>query len=102
MKTRAIFYILFLFFSYACTEKKNSNSIEGLLYLDGKPVSIEVVDGKIANIRQVSSEAGASKLYVAPGLIDLQINGYMGVSFGDQELTWNICARLLKLYGKKV
>lgn len=87
MKTRAILYILFLFFSYACTEKKNSNSIEGLLYLDGKPVSIEVVDGKIANIRQVSLEPGASKLYVAPGLIDIQINGYMGVSFGDQELT---------------
>ncbi len=72
---------------HACSEKEDGNSIEGLLYLDGKPVSIEVVDGKIANIRHISSELSVSGVYIAPGLVDLQVNGYMGVSFTDQSIS---------------
>ncbi len=72
---------------HACTEKKDTNSIEGLLYLDGKPVSIELIDGKIAEIKHLPSGTSVPEMYIAPGLIDLQINGYMGVSFTDQNIT---------------
>lgn len=73
MKTRSIvFFSLILFSFYACTEKNDSNSIEGLLYLDEEPVSIEIVDGKIAKIKHLSSGSDIPEVYVAPGLI-LQI-----------------------------
>ena len=85
MNFRIILYGLsMLFLHFACEEKKK---FDGLLYLDGKPVSIEVVDGKIADIRHITSLSGTSELYVAPGLVDIQINGYMGVNFSDQNLT---------------
>jgi len=88
MRARTFFYgFLILFFAYACTESKQPEGIKGLLYLDGNPVSIEIVDGKIANIRQISSQQDMPKVYVAPGLIDIQINGYMGINFADQNLT---------------
>ena len=88
MKARAHFFILLVLFSvYACTGKKDANSIEGLLYLDGEPVSIEIADGKIAKIKHLSSQSGIPKIYLAPGLIDIQINGYMGIDFSNQNLT---------------
>ena len=64
----------------------DTNSVEGLLYLDEKPVSIEIVDGKIAKIKHLPSGSDIPKVYVAPGLIDIQINGYMGIDFADQDL----------------
>jgi N-acetylglucosamine-6-phosphate deacetylase len=33
------------------------------------------------------TELNAEGRYIAPGLIDIQINGYMGVDFSDQQLT---------------
>ena len=40
---------------FACTTEKQDgtgavSSVEGLLYLDGKPVRIEIAEGKIASI----------------------------------------------------
>ena len=64
----------------------DTNSVEGLFYLDEKPVSIEIVDGKIAKIKHLPSGSDIPKVYVAPGLIDIQINGYMGIDFADQDL----------------
>jgi len=98
MKTITFFPVLIILFSLvACTGKtdadsKNadsgdSNAVEGLLYLDGEPVSIEIVEGKIATIKHLSSGYGLPEIYVSPGLVDIQINGYMGIDFADQDLT---------------
>ena len=70
-----------------CTENKEATYVEGMLYLDGKPIRIEIVDGKITQIKHLGSSAGFPEVYVAPGLIDIQVNGYKGVDFSDQELT---------------
>jgi N-acetylglucosamine-6-phosphate deacetylase len=61
--------------------------VEGIYYLDQKPVSIEIADGKIAKIKTLSSGSERPEVYVAPGLIDIQINGYMGIDFLDQDLS---------------
>ncbi len=62
--------------------------IEALLYSNGKPVSIEIDNGNIIGINaldKLSDEADA--LYVAPGLFDNQLNGYLGVDFTETTLT---------------
>ncbi len=64
--------------------------IEGMHYITGKPVQVEIIDGKISkikNIKKLSDEN--SNLFVAPGFFDNQINGFAGVSFafGESDLT---------------
>jgi N-acetylglucosamine-6-phosphate deacetylase len=69
---------------------RSQQTIEGLSYIDGKPISVELVNGKIGNIKQIEKLSGENaKLYIAPGLIDNQENGYNGVgfSFGNDILT---------------
>jgi N-acetylglucosamine-6-phosphate deacetylase len=81
-----IFVLSFLIFT-GCTPEKDSMFVEGILYSTNKPVSIEIADGKIISIREARESADGPKLLVAPGLIDIQINGYNGIDFSDQELT---------------
>ena len=69
---------------------QNQPGIEGLLYSDGTPVLITIKDGKISEIMRIGKPAEKNTgLYIAPGLIDNQVNGFAGVSFtfGGGELT---------------
>ena len=71
-----------LFFLFILNMSYSQQRIEGLSYLDGKPVSIVVKEGKIVKINKIKElPAGSKKLYIAPGLIDNQVNGFVGVSF---------------------
>ncbi|MCH8193001.1 MAG: N-acetylglucosamine-6-phosphate deacetylase [Planctomycetes bacterium] len=57
--------------------------VEGLLYWDNTPVAIEIQDGKITRITRKPKGSHPRDLpYVAPGLIDNQVNGYASISFG--------------------
>ncbi|MEI7525174.1 MAG: amidohydrolase family protein [Mariniphaga sp.] len=55
--------------------------VEGLLYLTKKPVSVEIEDGIIVRIREVKRLSDPHPVFIAPGLIDNQVNGFAGVSF---------------------
>ena len=56
--------------------------IQGINFLDYSPVSIRIKDGIITNIERLNTFSGNQKPYfIAPGLIDIQINGYLSVSF---------------------
>ncbi len=83
--------ITFLFLSMLtftqCTSDKDSMIIEGILYSNKKPVSIEISDGKIIGIKQTQKSFDGQQLIVAPGLVDIQINGYNGIDFSDPSLT---------------
>ncbi len=98
MKLRTILYVILVPLAfYACNgnerviskdaDPEGTHSVNGLLYLDGEPVSIEINRGEIVAIRHLSSESELPEYYVAPGLIDIQINGYMGIDFADQDLS---------------
>jgi N-acetylglucosamine-6-phosphate deacetylase len=61
--------------------------IEAIHYETNKPVRIEIRDGLITGILEISASSLKDGLYVAPGLIDNQINGYKGIDFSDTGLT---------------
>jgi N-acetylglucosamine-6-phosphate deacetylase len=70
--------VLFLMLHLTYAQQK----IEGLSYLDGKPLSVVIKNGKIAQVNRIADlPAGSRKLYIAPGMIDNQVNGFLGVSF---------------------
>ncbi len=56
--------------------------IQGINYFDYSPVSVKIKDGIITEIERINALSGDQKPYfIAPGLIDIQINGYLSVSF---------------------
>ncbi|MCG2461806.1 amidohydrolase family protein [Flavobacteriaceae bacterium F89] len=61
--------------------------IHAILYSDGMPVTVAIANGKIAKIQHLDKDRDMADIYVAPGLIDIQINGYMGVDFSGPDLT---------------
>lgn len=58
--------------------------VRGRQYDDGKPVAVTIGEGVITDITPVSGDA--SDPWLAPGFVDLQVNGYGGQEFNDFEL----------------
>lgn len=63
-------------------------TIHGRRYDTGEPVRITVAGERIAEIEPATPTGNVSDWpYVAPGLFDLQINGYGGIWFSSDDLT---------------
>jgi len=60
--------------------------IEATHYETNKPVRIETGKGLITLISETDESIRNRSLYVAPGLIDNQINGYKGIDFSDPQI----------------
>lgn len=78
---------LFFFCNMAKSQSNDADGIEGVLYSDEGLVSLSTTNGKITGINRLDKEGDVSKMYLAPGLIDVQINGFMGVDFSGPDLT---------------
>jgi len=62
--------------------------IGGMHYATGKPVKIEIKDGLIVSVTETDTpEKDSTGLFIAPGLIDNQINGYAGIDFSGNNLS---------------
>jgi N-acetylglucosamine-6-phosphate deacetylase len=60
----------------------SSGRIEGINYLDYSLVSVEFEEGIITKVERINALSDNNNpLYIAPGLIDIQINGYSSISF---------------------
>ena len=66
----------------------------GRSYDLGQPMWIEVRDGVISDIGPWLGSDPATLPWIAPGLIDLQINGYGGEDFTDRGLTIDAVERI--------
>ena len=63
-------------------------TIEAIHYVTGNPVRIEIIDGRLGKIIEITSLKDENNiLYIAPGLIDNQINGYVNVDFSGNNLS---------------
>jgi N-acetylglucosamine-6-phosphate deacetylase len=85
-----IFVLSFLIFTSCNSDTypdSDSMIIEGILYSTEEPVSIKISDGKIIGIKPGQKPSDGPQLFIAPGLVDIQINGYNGVDFSDPGLT---------------
>jgi N-acetylglucosamine-6-phosphate deacetylase len=70
------------------SDGKGVLKICGINYETGNVVNIGIADGLIVRIDESEGiGAGNPELFVAPGLIDNQINGYAGVDFSGNDLT---------------
>ena len=61
------------------------NVIYGRDYRSGKPVRVILEGGLIERIDELQSDAGPDYL-IAPGLTDLQVNGYAGFDLNTEPL----------------
>lgn len=69
-------------------EKETNTTLYGLHYATGKPVRVDINDGLIVNITEPEGMDKEDKgLFIAPGLIDNQINGYANVDFSGSNLS---------------
>jgi len=60
--------------------------LEGRRYDHGQPVSIDIADGRISCVDALRSGEKHGLPLIAPGLVDLQVNGYGGIEFTRWEL----------------
>ncbi len=59
----------------------------------GEPLLLRIADGRI---RAIENGPGDESAWLAPGLIDLQVNGYRGDDFNGDDLTVESVARLAR------
>lgn len=62
--------------------------IEGLHYKTGRPVQVHIVGGIIAEVKETKSlPRDAGGLFISPGFIDNQVNGFANIDFSGENLT---------------
>lgn len=61
--------------------------IKGIDYRNGEPMELEIANGRIVEVIPLSSENEKTLPFIAPGLFDLQINGYKGVDLNKSGLS---------------
>lgn len=64
-------------------------------YATGQPITLAIADGVICAIRPAT--ASSDLLLVAPGLVDLQLNGYLGRDFNQIPIADTTTSEAVKL-----
>ena len=78
------FVVILAFTPMTYAEENFKMTVEGLSYVDKSPIQIVVQGGVIQRVtrKDALSHTPEDPMYIAPGLIDNQVNGYASVSFG--------------------
>lgn len=65
-------------------------------YDTGEVARCQIADGKIADVRGAGETSDTALPWVAPGLVDIQVNGYGGQEFSSLELGTESVARIVR------
>lgn len=65
--------------------------IRGIDASKGEFIDLRIEDGRIAS-RKTAEEPAEDSLYLAPGFLDLQLNGYDGIDFNDPQTSPELIA----------
>ncbi|MFN9824084.1 MAG: N-acetylglucosamine-6-phosphate deacetylase, partial [Planctomyces sp.] len=77
-------------------------SIEARLLSSGECVRLDVSGTRIRSILPLSEPADSEELpWAAPGLFDLQVNGYAGIWFSSTDLTVDHVQQVLQHYARQ-
>ena len=91
-------YLTIGFVNEVCSMSQGQDTIyiDGWFYEDDMPVRITIIGDRIQQIERTSTEnlLSPEKVYIAPGLIDCQINGYADVGFSDKDLQFESVLRV--------
>jgi len=83
-----LFSFTFLFLPFhSLLGQVSLTEISGYLYSDGRPVSVRIKMGEIREVVYLEPGSKVPDLYIAPGLIDIQVNGFMGIDFSANPIT---------------
>lgn len=79
-----------------------SHTIHAVHYATGEPVEVVIEQGIIKEINRLTEPANSFLPHIAPGLTDLQVNGFQGFDFNSPQLSISdvvSCTRLLLAQG---
>ncbi|MEI3605283.1 amidohydrolase family protein [Pseudogracilibacillus sp. SE30717A] len=65
--------------------RSNEQKIWGIHYQTNKPIELTIEDGYITSQKEIEKE-NSTDYILAPGFVDIQINGYKGYDFNDKPL----------------
>jgi N-acetylglucosamine-6-phosphate deacetylase len=65
---------------------QNFSKIIANNYKDSLVISLEIKDGIFENVSQISNSHNEDLPFIAPGLLDNQVNGYGGIDFSADDL----------------
>lgn len=66
----------------------------------GQPVRVEVHSGRITRVESAAPAEAAGWPWIAPGLIDIQVNGYGGQEFASAGLTVPRAAEVIRSFAR--
>lgn len=64
----------------------------------GQPVRVAIEAGRIARVEPAAVAEAADWPWIAPGLIDIQVNGYGGQEFASADLTGRRAAEVIRRF----